>query len=147
MLEIKSWIFKLCLKMRWLLMSCFIRICTICPPIPNFWTGNSLNETFVWHFADVNFVVRFFGTIRVKKVTSTLDISNTDISMYLLYHRIQFEHIQHFNTLPQTADISKWIFWDQKFYFEISVVWDELRHWDIESRLYNKCMLHPVFDW
>ena len=28
--------------------------------------------------------------------------------------------------LFQTTDISKYIFWDQKIYFEISVVWAEL---------------------
>ena len=35
------------------------------------------------------------------------------------------------------TDISKYIFWDQKIYFEISVVWNELKLCDIQNWLYS----------
>ena len=67
---------------------------------------------------------------------------------YLEGWYLKVPHIKQysFNTFPtlftfqllltQTNDTSKEIFWDQKIYFEISVVWSEL--WDIESWLCMK---------
>lgn len=38
----------------------------------------------------------------------------------------QFERL-----LFQPTDISKYIFWNQKSYFEVSVVWDDIELWDM----------------
>ena len=75
------------------------------------------------------------------RIQPTLDISNTDVAKYplislsiLLYQLIQFGQFEILSCLTftfqlmmsQTTDISKEIFWDQKIYFDISVVWDDL---------------------
>ena len=41
----------------------------------------------------------------------------------------------------QTSDISKLIFWYQKIYFEVSVVWDK-RSWNVNR---NKICFQPIF--
>ena len=61
------------------------------------------------------------------KLQSTLDMSNTDILNYPLYQRINIGHISYissnFNSchLKLLVPQSK-LFWDQKIYFEVSVV-------------------------
>ena len=60
---------------------------------------------------------------------SSLDMSNTDISQYLLISKnvVLTNFLVTFLPLvSQTTDISMEIFWDQKIYLEISVVWGKL---------------------
>ena len=70
---------------------------------------------------------------------SILDISYIYISKYLLQHNIYFGHISivylQFKSFISNYWYLKVIFWDQKIYFEITVVWDERRLWDIKSCL------------
>ena len=73
----------------------------------------------------------------VKGIRSILDISNNGISKYPLISKnidltyFLFLFISQL-LLSQTTDMSKQIFCDQKIYFEISIVWDEL-DFDLQS--------------
>ena len=70
----------------------------------------------------------------------SLDVSNTDISKYLLTSKsivlTNFLFLLYFCSCNLILLISQ-ISVDQEIYFAISVVWDELWLWDIERLLYS----------
>ena len=74
-----------------------------------------------------------FTHLQSDQKTANTDVLKSDISKYLTH----FLHLFSFQLfLSQTTDVSKLLFKNQDIYFELSIVWNELWFWDIESWLY-----------